>query len=74
MVLLLIYAGLCAWYLTRLDQESRDWVESRRKQGKIIPDFEKEVQKVKLWGKLLLIVCMIGALAGALSCGTKLLQ
>lgn len=73
--LLLIFAGLCVWwYFTQLDKEARDAVESRCKQGKTIPDFKKAVKKEKLIRGLLLLVCIIGALAGALFCGTKLLQ
>lgn len=73
-VLLLILAGICAWFLTRVDQEARDRVESRRKDGYPISDYEAEVRKWKVLFRLMLSVCIIILLAIALRCAISLLQ
>ena len=73
-VILLILTGVCAWFLTRLDQEARDRVESCRKHGYAISDYEEEVRKWRRRYRLIILVCIIGSLAFALSCAISLLR
>lgn len=72
-VFLLVYLGLCAWALTRVDQDVRDAVDARRKRGDIIPDYDEKVRKYKKLAVLSLAMCMIAGLAGIMFCASKLL-
>lgn len=71
---MLILAGMCVWFLTRVDQEARDRVESGRKAGYAISDYEAEVRKWKMYFRLILLGCIIVSLAFALRCAIPLLQ
>ena len=73
-VVLLIFVWVCAWFLTRLDQEARDRVESRRKDGYAISDYEEEVRKWKRRYRLMILACIISSLVFALSCAISLLR
>lgn len=68
----LFYLGLCAWVLTRLDEEARDAVDARRERGDIIADYDKEVRKRKSLLVLLLVMRIVTCLAGIIFHASKL--
>lgn len=70
----LFLAGVGIWFLTRLDQEARRIVESRRKWGYAISDYELEVKKWKNRTRLFYLGCTIIFLAVALLSAIPLLR
>ena len=71
---LLALAAVSMWFLTRLDQEARRIVESRREWGYVIPDYELEVQKWKKRTRLFYFGCTIILLIGAMLAALPLLR
>jgi hypothetical protein len=70
----LFLAGVGIWFLTRLDQEARRIVESRREWGYAISDYELEVKKWKKRTRLFYLGCTILCLAGTLFSAIPLLR
>lgn len=64
----LALAGMSIWLLTKLDELTRDYVESRRHLWEQISTFEIEFKKHKLRGRLFLLVCIAFFLIGAITC------
>jgi hypothetical protein len=67
-------AGFAGWFLTRLDEEARRLVESRRCWGYQIADYELEVQKTRNRIKYFYLGCTIISLAMAAFCSIPLLR
>jgi hypothetical protein len=72
--ILLILAGIGAWFLTRLDKEARRIVQSRQAYGYVIADYESEVRKWKTRVRLYYLVCTSIFLIGALLCAIPLFR
>lgn len=62
----LVFAGVCIWYLTRLDEEARRHVESQRQWWGSTSTFESEFKKyrsrMRLGYVLFTTICVVCAI------------
>ncbi len=55
----LAFVGVCTWFLTRLNEETRRYVELRRHLWEATTTYEIEFKKYELLGRRFLLFCIV---------------